>query len=478
MINSNMIFNEIILDTNKVITLMNYWRLKNIFFIKGSLIKKLSWDSCKMTHIEVVTLLNFVPNLNYLECSVWKLENKFDGEPAERLNLLDLKKLKIIRCNEPTEEFFLNFLTEDVLKILTTDFDPCQLLVKQTKVTELDLNVEEFSHEKINFPKLTKLSMMMRKYKRDQHFILHSILPQQSANLIYLDLIKCIGIFDGDDFSFITVCGMNHLQCLKINVDGLNNDVFKNNFNELKNLRELEIESVEHDYSNLVDIIEEFSKMIFFNLNILKFEIESLGLPLDRIEKMGKNLRNLKQFSLKCVTPLPLVSFLINFKSLEQINIDYHYSREFSTICNGHDDKKFAQLKIVHLEGFSFGSEMNSNETHLKSVIKMLPNLEILDIDINLPLNSALLLNILSNLPKMRAIKNLYMVQSGEFYEKFDSELISKLIQISTKLQHFSMEFKLKGVNMDVSKLKEMLSKEFILGIRRNGPFVNLTLSK
>jgi hypothetical protein len=458
---------------------MHFWRLKQILIVHGQSIKKLIWDSCKLTRVEVIALLNLLPNLESLECISWKLESEFYDEPIETLTTHRLRELKITKGNEATTDFFLSHLPHQILHSLCTDFDSCRILEHQSNVKVLDMSVDVLPHNNnlFNLPPLSHLTLMLSRYKyRDGYQILHSLLPFQ--NLTYLDLMKCEGIFDADDESFVCICNMQELVTLKINVDELSKTAFKENFYKLTNLTTFEMESVDHDNSPLVDIIEDLSNMKMPRVKALRIDVDSVGIPLSRVENFGLNFTSLKVLTVKCNSPLPLDLFLKNIKSLEEIKIDYHYNREFSKICNDYDSHVFANLKHLEMNGFNFGSEVNSNETSLIRLVKMLPNLETLDIDINMPLNSKILPNILSKMPKLSAIHNLNMVQTAYVYEKWDAEFIRSLIETANKLRKFSIELKLKSAEMNPRESYGVLGEKFKYTTRTCGVFTILALNK
>jgi hypothetical protein len=243
-------------------------------------------------------------------------------------------------------------------------------------------------------------------------------------------------------------------------------------------MKEIEIESVEHNYSSLVDIIESFCHMNFDELKKLRIDVQLLNVPLDRIQRMGRNFPNLKSFTLTSECPLPVDIYLKNFKGLDEIYINYHYNRNFSTICD-ENDEKFPNLKILHLEGFTFGSDdVNLNEVKLLRLIEKFPNVVTLELDINLPLNMKMLCKILTKMPKVKIFNNLLMMQSGENYEKFGFNSVKEIIEISKNLKEFTIELKLKAIDMDVSYMKDLLKDEFTFGMRKFGNFVVINLKK
>lgn len=454
-----------------------FWQLKTLCFNKGFDITHLTWESCRMTKVEIISILNFFPNLSSLTCITWKLQTDYFDEPNEALNLPKLSELKVSRCDESTKAFFESYLTSNSLMNLSADFDDLQeLLSSQLNISELDIAVEQISQ---NIPsQLTTLKLMMRRYRINDLPVLQQITLQQ-PNLIHLDLLKCEGIFDGDDNSFGNICNLANLKAFKFNADGLNNAVFKDNFHKLTKLEELEIESVEHNFSALVDVIESLSQMNFINLKKLRIDVQLLNVPLDRVERMGRNFPNLKIFTLTSECPLPVDIYLRNFKQLDEIYINYHYNRNFSTICDDSNEEKFKNLKVLHLEGFTFGSDdVNLNEVKLLRLIEKLPNVTKLELDINLPLNLKMLSKILNKMPKLKALNNLLMMQSGEIYEKFGINSVNEVIETSNKLREFSIELKLKAIDMDVGYMKDLLKNEFNFNMRKFGNFVIISLKR
>lgn len=474
---SQRIFKEMAINSNQISTLNAFWQLKTVCFIKGSNVTHLTWESCKFTRTEVMSILNFFPNLTSLQCITWKLQSDFFDEPIESLKLPFLKDLKISKCDDATRLFFEAFLPNNVLTKLSIDFEPSDILARQENVKELDLSVD---HININAIKnsLTHLQLMLRRYKVDNEPVLSSIMAKQ-CNLIHVDLLKCEGLFDEDDLAFSTICTLSNLKVLKINVDGLGNSIFRESFHKLEKLEELQIESVEQNYSSLIDIIEELSSTSLLMLKKLRIEIGFLNIPIERIERMARNCPSLISFNLTTECSLPIDIYLRNFKHLQHISINYHYNRNFSTVCDDNIDEKFLHLEHLHLEGFTFGSDdVNSNEFKINQLVEKIPKINILELDINLPLNIKLLFKILTKSPKLKKLNNLLMQQAGESYQKFDHDSVDNLIEISSQLEEFSIELKLRVINMNVVLMKELLMKHFKFSMRKFGSFVIINLIK
>lgn len=464
------------INSSQIITLSAFWQLKTICFFKGILVTHLTWDSCRFTRIELITILNFFPNLVSLNCITWKLQKDFFDEPIESLKIPALKELKIAKCDEATKLFFESFLQNNVLEKLSIDFEPNEILMHQESVKELELSVDHLDYSINN--KLTHLQLMLRRYKVENVPVLSSILTQQ-CNLIHIDLLKCEGVFDEDDEAFAAICMLSDLKVLKINVDGLSNFIFKENFHKLEKLEELEIESEFQNFSSLVDNIEEFSNTSLPILKKLRIEIGFLNIPIDRIEWMGRNFPALTSFNLTTDCSLPIDIYLRNFKQLQHISINYHYNRNFSTVCDDNSDEKFLNLKHLHLEGFTFGSDdVNLNEYKLNQLIEKIPKINILELDINLPLNINLLFKFQTKLPKLRKLNHLLMQHAGESYQKFNQESVDNLIEISNNFEEFSIELKLRVIDMNVALMKEILMKEFKFSMRKFGNFVIVSLIK
>lgn len=463
------------INSNQVLTLNDFWKLKTICFNKGFSITHLFWDSCKYTRIEVTSILNFFPDLISLKCTSWKLQNDFIDEPTENLNLFNIKELNISKCDDLTKKFFETNLPEDTLEKLSVDFEPQEILKHQSKVKELDVSVDHLDSIDND---LTHLKLMMRRYKKNEESILLSIIQHQ-PNLIHLDLLKCEGIFDNDDRAFITTCQLP-LKILKINIDGLSHFIFKENFSKLINLENLEIEAVEQNVSSLIEIIDDLSKININSLLKLRIEINFINIPVTKIEEMGKSFPNLQSFSLVTDCSLPIDVYLRNFNNLKNISIDYHYNKNFSAICDDNIDERFCSLKKMKLEGFTFGSDdVNLNEFRILKLIEKLPNVEELNLDIMLPLNIKLLHKFLTKMPKLKVLDNICMLQAGENYLKFDEEVVCGLIEVSYKhLKKFSIELRLKAIDMDVSFMKELLMNEYRLKMRKYSNFIIVNLTK
>lgn len=117
MINSERKFSKLILDTCKTNLLEHYWRLKAVAF-KNSNITEFLWESNKLSKAETVSVLSFFQGLESLYAVSWKLTKEFYEEPSRTLNLESLKKLKILKCDEATVEFFKDFLPKNAINDL------------------------------------------------------------------------------------------------------------------------------------------------------------------------------------------------------------------------------------------------------------------------------------------------------------------------------------------------------------------------
>lgn len=430
-----------------------------------------------MTKAEINTLLNFLPNLKSLSAISWKLRTELYDEPGHILNLPNLVKLKIAKSDFATVDFFTNFLPCNVLSDLIVQGEPEELLAKQQSVKSLELTVDSFNHNDLNNMQLNHLKLQLRRYKNEESSIIQHVVARQPV-LTYLDLMSCEGCFDEDDAAFIAVSNLSSLESLKLNIDELSSATFMEHFSKLKNLKILEMESVEHNFTSIVIILDEFSRQEMNHLEHLRIYLNDVGIPLDRIERMGKNFRNLKSFTIRCDRPLPLDCYLVNMNNLQSLNIDYHYSKEFAKLCNDFDIKCY-NLQHLSLHGFGFGSDdVNWNELSLLKLAEIAPNLVVLEIDAAFPYNTDFIFKIMEKLNSLRVLKNWIMSQSGDNYIKFDQQSILDLRGIAGMLEKFLIELRLKVIDMDVSRVKDDLSNEFNVSITRVGNFFVIKLEK
>ena len=489
MVNSQRQFNKLFLDTTRVTSLLHLLRLNVICFKFGLGIVDLSWDSCKLTKAQVITLLNFMPNIESLSVISWRMPKEFFEEPTPSLSLPKLKKLKVKKWTnynnfgEPTAEFFTNFLPKNAIKELNLQSEPEDFLVTQQAVEKLKLGADSVNPDHLNDMKLSELSLKLRTYKIDDSrsgvSIIKSIIEKQ-PNLTVLDISKCEGCFDEDDAAFITVCNLKKLKILRINIDDLKSSVFMENFNKLKNLREVQIDSYEHNVSPVLIIIDELSHLEMQQLEKLSIYLTDIAVPLDRIERMGRKFISLKSFTVRCDRPLSLNCYLENMKHLEYLNIDYHYSREFSKLCNSFE-AKCESLRHLTLQGFAFGSDdVNGNELTLLKLTDMMPKLEQLELDASLPFNIDFIFKIIEKLKNLKVIKNWSMVQSGEIYKQFDYQAITNLKRVADLLDQFSIELRLRTSTIDVDLIssRDDLCKNYNVSMYQNGNFIILRMNK
>lgn len=341
----------------------------------------------------------------------------------------------------------------------------------------LSLRLECLKPDLLNGMNLTHLKLKLRKYTIDGHSIIQTVLKSQSQ-LTSLDLISCEGCFDNDDRAFIEVCGLKELTVLKINIDELSPFVFKNNFMKLKQLKTLEIESVEHNTASIVTILEELSYSNLKQLENLKIYVNDIGLPVDRVERIGKTFVYLKTFTIRCENSIPLDIYLKSFGHLECLNVDFHYCREFSKLCETYDMKCYS-LKRLQIQGFGFGSDnVNCNEYVLLNLVEAMPNLVHLEVDAAFPFKTELIFRILEKLKHLEVLKSWIMVQSGNSYVKFDQQTILDLNGISEMVDQFSSELRLKVIDMDISRVREEFSKNLNYELSRSGNYIVIRLHK
>lgn len=470
-------FNNFLLDTCKVTQLQQLYRLKTIAFKFGPDITDFTWESCKLSKAEIITLLNFMPNCESLTAIAWKLQTETYDEPVPLLTLNSLVNLKVTRFDKSTIEFF-SLLPQNVIKKLNLQGDPEEFLAKQQSIEKLELHVDSFNSNDLHKMSLSELKLKLRRYKNDDEISIIQSTIEKQHNLSAVDLVGCEGCFDGDDGAFVAICNLKQLQSLKLNIDELSSGTFVEHFGKLKNLRTLELESVEHNYSPIVVIIDELCHMEMPRLENLKIYLSDVGVPLDRIERMGRKFKSLKCLTIRCDRPLPLDCYLANLENLTSLHIDYHYSKEFAKLCNNYQIK-CNSLKHLSLQGFSFGSDdVNWNELTLLMLADIVPNLEVLDTDASFPFNTDFILRIMQKLAKLETIKSWSMVQSGENYHKFDQVSVFNLKRIASILNQFSIELRLKAIDMDVSRVKEDLSSDFDVAMTRLGSFIKIRMEK
>ena len=425
-----------------------------------------------------MNLIGFMPNLESLTAGSWKLQQEFYEETLPMLNLQRLKILIIVKSDRETTDFFTQHLPKNIIKEFRLQGEPGELLVNQTSIKKLSLQVDTFTYEELKNMELSHLILKLRKYKNeDGQSVLHHIVSNQ-PKLTHLKLIGCEGCFDGDDQAFAAICQLKELTSLKLNIDALRPEAFISHFDELKNLENLVFESLEHDYAPVVTIIDHLSHVKMQECKRLKFYFNDIGVPLDRIERIGQNFKQLENFMIRCDHPLPLDCYLLNMKHLKRLHVDYHYTKEFAKLCNNFDFKH-VNLTELSLQGFAFGSdEVNSNEMTLVKLSETLPNLENLELDAAFPFNTNFIVKVLEKFPKLKILKNWSMVQSGEHYNKFDQVSVFNLSKIAEVIDEFSIELRLKAIDMDVSRVKDDLSKHFNVGITRLGSFIVIRLEK
>lgn len=478
MINSERQFDTLLIDTCRVTELDQFWKLKTICYKYGPMIENFTWESCKMTKTEIVSLLNFMPGIKALSVIAWSLQNELYEEPVPDLNLPALETLKITRSDKSTIDFFTTFVPTNTIKDLNLQSDPEDFLLQQQSLQKLELHVDALKPQHLSNMQLQQLKLKLRRYRDEEgESNIREVIDGQPS-LTHLDLISCEGCFDGDNEAFEAVCSLEKLVSLKLNIDDLSSETFVEHFGKLKNLKVLDLESVEHNFTPVVAVIDELSRIKMTKLEELKLYLNDVGVPLDRIERFGKNLPKLRSFDVRCERPLPLDCYLQNMRHLTSLTVDYHYTKEFSKLCNSFEFKH-ENLLSLSMQGFGFGSDdVNWNELVLMQLSESLPNLQSLELDAAFPFNTEFIVKILGKFSKLKILRNWSMVQSSEHCNRFDQVSIFNLIKISGLLKKFSIELRLKAIDMDVSRIKEDLGKDFNVALSRFGSFIVVRLEK
>lgn len=481
MVNSQKIFNKMTIDTTKLKTLDQFWRLRTLFYKFGSTVTELIWESCRLTKTEIILLLNYLPNLENLIASTWKMQQVLFDD-FTNLELIKLRKLKIKRSDQLTVQFFSDHLPKHILREIVLQGEPDNIFSSQITLKKVDLNVDSFNStfngDEFIENRFTHLKLKMRKYRDDLGQSIINKILQQQPSLIQLDLVECEGCFDEDDGSFIEICNLRDLQILKINIDSLSPAIFARYFHQLNHLTDIHLESVEHNFTPVTAIVESLSRHDMEKLESLRVDFNDFGIDKTEIERMGVKFKNLKTLWIRCDHPLPADVYLANFNNLTSLYIDYHYSKEFANFCDSFDIK-FNNINEVSLHGFSFGSEdVFRNELTLLKFTEIVPNLKILECDANFPFNTEYIFRIMEKLNKLEVIKNWSMTQSGENYISFDGQSILDLKGIAGMLKKFSIELKLRAFEMDLTKVKNLLEEKFDTQISRVGNYFVIRMEK
>ncbi|KAL7030299.1 hypothetical protein ACKWTF_006604 [Chironomus riparius] len=483
-INSKNIISEILIYSNYTQSMDTFYKLRTICSINASTITDVSWHKVKMTATEIIGILNLFPNLKFLCCDCWKIETEFYDEPAEPLKLERLTSLIIYKCNDATTALFNYYLPTNRLTSLTVNFY-CKSYVNSLCVMSDSEEGAENDSELFNYkeegvidcvkPTLTHLRMQLQKYKINQETPLMSILQLQS-NLVRLDVLSCSGVFEDDNESFVAICYLRNLKELSLNIDDVKPAVFKEHFHKLNKLEVLSIEALEEYYSSsLKDNIEELSKTRLEHLTSLTIQVKHTEISVNMIKQMGLNYPKLLQLSLACEVSHLLDVYLRSFETLTRIVIDYTYSQAFSDICNNLDCLCFPLIEHICLTEFYSvptqtyrpikPSQADLNEPAFLKLVKALPNITEMKIQISIPLNAKFLDKCLKMLPNLKIFEGFILLQQDE---KFDENCVNYLIRIFEKLKSFSVELKLKSIDMDVYKIKTKLMEKFRFDIKRS----------
>lgn len=429
---------EIHIET-KIATLQHFRQLGEIFNRHGTNVTEVEWkNNIELLESETIYTLNLLPNLEVLSLGFWLI--KSDVIPiSERLKLPKLKELKFSYCCKNTMKLF-HRLPSGIISDLSIDhcdnINLTTLFATQSNICKLDIYEKNINLVPFKYLQLTHLSCGFWTNEQevfDQSFLV-DVLSQQTC-LTHLDLqTRCNLKVDNEVFRII--CRLRNLQTLRLNVDGISESI--QNITQLKNLNELkmliEINS---------DVLQIFS--LLQNHNLKRLDIISWSpVQLQALHQLAVNNPNLSSFSIEFADPIKVNFFIDNFKNLESLKIkfiDFTIDFEDCFIADGTQNKKLKDLKLI----FEWPIEdyyTDNRETFL-NLLKALPNLQSLYIDVAFPFDDEFLGNILKYGRNLKKITFDHYFDAKNFNYGLEElkELTSKLEAIYLQLRPHDEEF-------------------------------------
>jgi hypothetical protein len=376
--------------------------LKDVYQRHGETVKILEWSNWSnfmLNEDDVAEMLNWMPNLEELELSSWRVElGKTETSPKMRLNLTKLKILEVSDCKNFMVEFLNAHLPENVLKKvkiqrLSVESDVLKrFLDDQQSIEALDISEGEFLDPEV-FQSLKLKHLRCVPYDTDspaeQRAFMKELIRSQPA-LTLLDTLSLhdylFNIVDDEVFHEITEC--QQLATLKINID------------KVPPASVRKIEKMKKLVSLLLPGETKISQEIF--------------------RQFAENF-NLKSLTAQNGVCHDLNFFIETFPNLEKLSVQY--------IIFMDDSKIHSKLKKLDIH-----SNETTSEQHLSRILSCFPNLSVFKVNSSLWFSVDLIRFLSSDVKNVEILEISWIWVNTD--EKFPSEIIESLKKMSKKFKH------------------------------------------
>lgn len=335
----------------------NMMRLVEIFTKFCKYVKKITFEFAALDEKLLIKLLNLLPELEDVTVDV-SLYSKAEASNFER-NLCTLSKIKYFTCNAESAKLILelpdNTLTKLYFISSLHNSPPSQELLRsifnnQKKIEDLNFDPQNLEPETMNLNDLKMIRLATNNLLSD---ILHAH-----------DKITClITVQQLTNEDFLTICNLNFLQRLCINVTKLDFSVVL----ELKNLMALK------ELTITIDLLHQGPAFKYLKLS-----------QIEKIKLSCSENANIEEILAVVAEHLPL-----NFPKLKHLEMGKVSAKIFSMLLNNKNLESLQLLEITkssnnglnftprhdNLNELSVGSVDNAENLVLNLIFSCLRNL-------------------------------------------------------------------------------------------------------
>lgn len=418
--------------------------MKDVYQKYGKGIKSLewcNWSQFVLNEKDIVDMLNFMPNLEELNLSSWRL--KFTVQEGTKLNLPKLKKLEISDCDSFIVDFLAKNLPVNVIETLTIKGTtiPNQALnsfvEKQTTIKSLNFTRGNFFNAEVfQCLKLSELRFILTENESpsSQRPHLKALIQSQPALKSLDTLSDCDFSFDFvNDEIFQEITKLRNLETLKINIDAVSSDAIQS-ITKLKSLRTFDAKT-NRDIS-----LETFKELSLLKLPLehLVLQLWSFEIPAETYQNYGNNFNALKSLKITLGTRHQINFFIESFPNLESLSVRFGEANntvDLATVFSKEDTLRIHEnMKNLNLE--FVGGKPVACETFLK-LVNSFPHLEKLKIFSSFSFSAEFFNILASNLNEIKSLTINGINVEDE--EEFTPEVVESFKALARKLSHCSL---------------------------------------
>lgn len=415
-----------------------------IFDEFGSTIKKFTGFRMSLHQNDLLKLLSLMPNLEELHLKSVRgsheLEQLGDIEAPINVQLPRLKYFKMtcssfdfladLEC--PVLEKFYIFVGSE-----GSSYEAINFILRCNQLE--DVNIDQQLIDTQNPFSLNHLRLGKLKLSLPDGLMLNSMLPilQGQDNLRSISLLLPDKV---DNMALRRIVSFTRLETLEIYVGEHVCTDLAYKILDLKNLKVLRIQS----YANFIGVLTNAKNHQLEELSTVSFD----GLPENFTQSLPVSFPNMKILSLCCISIEELLTLASRLKCLESLDMrGCQYPRN----CKFEMPNKNLNVQELLISGLTF----NQNSFHLiKTIAKVLPNVEILAISETDSFTPALLMN---TILEFKSLKQFHSCA-----KRISSNRIANFIK-SSDLRKIVVDFDCFSTDKAMKKFVEKYSDSFPL---------------